>query len=54
MNPEVYSEWISKSLLQRASSTSTANLPVIDSSEALARLHAENYSEKADDDDDLA
>ena len=50
MNPEVYSGWIAKSLLQRASSTSTANLPVIDRSEALARLHAEDYSEMADAD----
>jgi len=53
MNPEVYSDWITKSLLQRASSTSTANLPVIDRSEALARLHAENYSEIEDDDGDI-
>ncbi len=51
MNPEVYSDWITRSLRQRASSTSTANLPVIDRSEALARLHAEDYSERADDDD---
>jgi hypothetical protein len=53
MNPEVYSDWITRSLLQRASSTSTANLPVIDRSEALARLHAENYTETADANDDV-
>jgi len=52
MNPEMYADWIAKSLLQRASSTSTANLPVIDKSEALARLHAENYSEMPDDGED--
>ena len=36
MNPDVYSAWISKSCLFRASSTSTANLPTIDAHDALA------------------
>jgi hypothetical protein len=36
-----------------ASSTSTANLPVIDRSEALARLHSEDYSETEAGDNDL-
>ena len=40
MNPDVYAAWVSKALTQRASSTSTANLPVIDSHDALARLQA--------------
>ena len=39
MNPDVYAGWITKSMQQRASSTSTANLPcVIDEHEAMARL----------------
>ena len=38
MNPDVYAGWVAKSLQQRASSTSTANLPVIDHHEALMRL----------------
>ena len=38
MNPDVYAGWVAKSLQQRASSTSTANLPIIDHHEALARL----------------
>ena len=38
MNPDVYASWVSKSLQQRATSTSTANLPVIDQHEAIARL----------------
>ena len=45
MNPDVYASWVTRSLQQRASSTSTANLPVIDRHEALARLHAEDYVE---------
>ena len=38
MNPDVYAGWVTKALSQRASSTSTANLPVIDRHDALARL----------------
>jgi hypothetical protein len=49
MNPDVYADWVTKSLQERASSTSTANYArsgiVIDRHEALARLHSENYEE---------
>ena len=47
MNPDVYAGWVTKSLQQRASSVSTANLPVIDRHEALARLGAETEPEVA-------
>ena len=42
MNPEVYSDWVERSLKQRASSTSTANLPTIDRHDAIALLRSEN------------
>ena len=52
MNPDIYAGWVTKSLQERASSTSTANFArcglVIDRHEALARLQAENYAEAAD------
>ena len=38
MNPEVYAAWITRSLTQRATSTSTANLLVMDEHEAMAQL----------------
>ena len=41
MNPDVYATWVAKSMQQRASSTTTANLPTIDRHEALALLLAD-------------
>ena len=49
MNPDVYAGWVAKSLQQRASSTSTANLPVIDHHEALARLRTVDETAPADE-----
>jgi hypothetical protein len=40
MNPAFYASWVTKALTQRASSTSTANLPLIDAHDAIARLQA--------------
>ena len=42
MNPAVYSSWIVRSLKQRATSTSTSNLLVMDSHDAIACLQFEN------------
>jgi hypothetical protein len=42
MNPDVYAGWVTRSLKERASSTSTANLPTIDHHDALALLRAED------------
>ena len=49
MNAEVYASWVTRALQQRATSTSTANLPVIDQHEALARLRAEAGDVDADE-----
>ena len=46
MNPDVYASWVTRSLQQRASSTSTANLPVIDRHEALAQLRIEEADDE--------
>jgi hypothetical protein len=40
MNPDVYAGWITRAYAQRASSTSTANLPTIDSHDAIAQYRA--------------
>ena len=40
MNPDVYAGWITKAYAQRASSTSTANLPTIDNHDAIAQYRA--------------
>ena len=41
MNPDVYAGWVTKSMQQRASSTTTANLPTIDRHDALTLLLAD-------------
>ena len=49
MNPDVYSSWVERSLKQRASSTSTANLPTIDRHDAIALLSSEDDAVDADE-----
>jgi hypothetical protein len=49
MNPDVYAGWVAKSMQERATSTSSANLPVIDRHDAIALLREE--ASMPDDDD---